>query len=148
MRTRNWLFGPGGAGTPTADAGLAALRIGAGVFLVLLHGMQKVPPQEGFVGWIGSMGFPAPLLFAWLAAIAEFVGGILLALGLLTRPAALYVVVHFTVVVLVAHAGDPLADRELALLFGLTALAFAAVGPGRFSLDALIARRKGAGRRI
>jgi len=71
----------------------------------------KVPPQEGFVGRVGGMGFPAPLLFAWLAAFAEFAGGILIAIGLLTRPISLLVFLHFVVVVFVAHAGDSLVDR-------------------------------------
>jgi putative oxidoreductase len=141
MRRNDLVFGPAAVGSTAADAGLALLRVGAGVLLVLLHGLGKVPPQEGFVGWIGSMGFPAPLLLAWLAAFAEFGGGILLALGLLTRPATLILVVHFTIVVLIAHAGDALADRELAILFGLIAFAFLLAGPGRFSLDSLIRRR-------
>jgi putative oxidoreductase len=144
MRTRHWILGTVAAGGPAADAGLAVLRIGAGLLLLFLHGLAKIPPQEGFVGWIGGMGFPAPLVFAWLAALAETAGAILIAIGLFTRPAALYVVVHFTVVVLVAHAGDTLKERELALMFGLVALAIALIGPGRYSLDAALARRKGA----
>jgi putative oxidoreductase len=93
------------------------------------------------VGWLGSMGLPAPLLFAWLAGLAEFAGGLLLALGLLTRPVALVLVVHFAAVVLMAHAGDALGDRELGLLFGTIALAFVFTGPGRYSADALIGGR-------
>jgi putative oxidoreductase len=142
MRTRHWIFGTGTAGGPAADAGLAVLRIGAGFLLLYLHGLGKLPPQEGFVGRIGGMGFPAPLVFAWLAALAESAAAILIAIGLLTRPAALYVVVHFIVVVFVAHAGDTLAERELAIMFGLVAFAIAMIGPGRFSLDAMIARRR------
>lgn len=130
-----------------ADAGLAALRVVAGLLLVFLHGISKIPPQEGFVGWIGQMGFPAPLLFAWLAGLAEVAGGVLIALGLLTRPVALVVTIHFVVVVTVAHAGDALADRELAILFGVIALALALTGPGRYSVDGLIARRSGSSRR-
>jgi putative oxidoreductase len=141
MRTKHWIFGPGTAGSPTGDAGLAALRIGAGLLLIFLHGMGKMPPQEGFVGWIGAMGFPAPALFAWLAGLAEFVGGLLIAIGLLTRPAAVFVFIHFVIVVFVAHAGDAIGDRELAILFGIIALAFALTGPGRYSVDALIASR-------
>jgi putative oxidoreductase len=141
MRLRTRIFGGGTPGSPAADAGLAALRIVAGLLLAFLHGLGKVPPQEGFVGWIGSLGFPAPMLFAWLAALAEFGGGILIALGLLTRPAALLVVIHFMIVVFVAHAGDPLGDRELAILFGVIALQFLLTGPGRYSLDAVIGGR-------
>jgi putative oxidoreductase len=142
MRTNPWLFAVGATPSPTADAGLAVLRITAGLLLALLHGIGKVSPQEGFVGWIGGMGFPAPLVFAWLATLAETVGALLIALGLLTRPAAAFVVIHFVVVVFVAHSGDPIGDRELAILFGVIALAFALIGPGRYSIDALIAGRR------
>lgn len=143
MAIRQRLLGPVATSTPAGDAGLAALRIAAGLLLALLHGIGKVPPGEGFVGWIGQMGFPAPLLFAWLAGLAELAGGLLLALGLLTRPVALLVFIHFVVVVFIAHAGDPLAERELAMLFGVIALALTLTGPGRYSLDALIGRDPG-----
>jgi putative oxidoreductase len=142
MRTRNWIFGGTTTGSAVSDAGLAVLRITAGLLLAGLHGIGKIPPQEGLVGWIGSMGFPAPLVFAWLAGIAEFVGGLLIAIGLLTRPAAAYVFIHFVIVVMVAHSGDALGERELPILFGIIAFAIALIGPGRYSVDALLSGRK------
>lgn len=141
MKLRDFAVGGHAVGAPAADAGLAALRVVTFLLLAFLHGMGKVPPQEGFVGMIGRLGFPAAELFAWLAAAAEFGGGILLALGLLTRPVALFVLGHFVLVVLVAHAGDPLSDRELPILFGTAALLYLLSGPGRYSLDHLIGRR-------
>lgn len=87
------------------------------------------------------MGFPLPELFASLAALAEFGGGIFLALGLLTRPAAFLVLGQMAVVTLLAHAGDPFGDRETPILYGAIALLFVGIGAGRYSLDALIHRR-------
>jgi putative oxidoreductase len=141
MRMRKWLFDKGIAGPTAADAGLLVLRLTAGLMLALLHGLGKVPPSDGFVGRVGGMGFPAPLLFAWLAAIAEFFGGLLLAVGLLTRPVGVFVFLHFLAVVFIAHAGDPVGRRELAMLFGLIALVLSLTGPGRYSLDAAISGR-------
>jgi putative oxidoreductase len=138
MQYRSMLFGGRTFASPAADAGLAILRVAAGLLLASLHGLNKIPPQEGFIGWIGGMGFPAPVLFAWLAGLAEFVGGLLLAVGLLTRPVAAVYIIHFLVVVFIAHAGDSLGDRELATLFGMIALQFLLTGPGRYSVDAMI----------
>jgi putative oxidoreductase len=140
MRTRSWLVEAGG--TAAGDAGLLILRLFAGLALALAHGWGKIPPSEQFVGWIGGMGFPAPAAFAWMAALAEFVGGLLLAAGLLTRPAAFVVTVHFLVVAFVAHAGDTFRERELALMFGVVALTLLLTGPGRYSADAALEGRR------
>lgn len=138
---RSFLLGPATKGSRGADLGLLVIRAIGGLALAFGHGMGKVPPSEGFVGRVAGMGFPAPELFAWLASTAEFGGGILLALGLLTRPAALLVCGQMLVVALMAHAGDPFGDRESAVLFGAIALACLLAGGGRYSLDALIFRR-------
>jgi putative oxidoreductase len=143
MGARDWLTGGYDTRGPAADAGLLILRVVPMLLLITLHGLGKVPPQEGFVGWIGSMGFPAPMVFAWLAAFAEVGAAALVLIGLLTRPAALFLVLHFLVVVLVAHAGDAMGDREVAILFGTVALTLMLTGPGRFSVDAVM----GGGRR-
>lgn len=123
------------------DVGLLILRVFSGLALALAHGWGKIPPSPGFVGMIGGMGMPAPELFAWLAAIAEFGGGLLIAVGLLTRPAALLVIGQFMFVVLLAHAGDPFGDRELPLFFLVTALLFLLSGAGRYSADAALRGR-------
>jgi len=137
---KDWLFDRRPVGSPAGDAGLAAFRVVTFLLLAFLHGMGKFPPSEGFAGMIGGLGFPAPTLFAWLAAIAELIGGILIAIGLLTRPAALLVFAHFVFVTLIAHAGDPLGDRELPIIFCVAALMYLLTGPGRYSIDALINR--------
>jgi putative oxidoreductase len=124
------------------DLGLLVVRVFAGLALALAHGLGKVPPSAGFTGMVGGMGFPAPELFAWLAAFAEFGGGLLIALGLLTRPAALLVAGHFVIVAFLAHAGDPFGDRELPLFFLSAALLFLLSGAGRYSVDAVMGGRR------
>lgn len=143
------------AGVPRrVDLGLLLLRVFAGLALALSHGIGKVPPSERFVVRVAGMGLPAPELFAWLAATAEFVAGLLLALGLLTRPAAFLVAGNFVVVAGLAHAGDSFGEREKPLLFLAIALLYLFAGPGRYSLDAMLFRERvtalsdGAGRRV
>ncbi len=138
---RSFLFSGTDSGSSVAELGLTLLRVFAGVALALAHGLGKLPPSEGFVEGIGNMGFPAPGLFAWLSGIAEFFGGLLLAAGLLVRPAALLVAANMFVAVVFMHIltrGDPFAGYELALFFFFTAVAFALKGGGRYSIDAKI----------
>jgi len=137
-----FLFGGPGAGSKLADIGLAAFRLFTGLAMAFAHGINKVPPPEGFIEGVGEMGFPAPFVFAWLAGISEFVGGLLVAVGLLTRPAALAVLGTMFVAAFISHAGDPFGERELALLFMFAALFLTMAGGGRYSADALIGTKK------
>lgn len=127
---------------PSRDVGLLVLRLGLGLAMALAHGLGKLPPSDGFVLRTAEMGFPAPLLFAWLAALAEFAGGLLVALGLATRPAALLVVSTMAVAFAVSHAGDPFGDRELSFVYGVGFAAIALLGAGRYSVDTALDRRR------
>lgn len=127
-----------------ADVGLTVLRVVSGLSLALAHGLRKLPPSSGFVERVGEMGFPAPELFAWGATAAELGGGLLLAIGLFTRPAALLIALNMLVVTVLAHAGDAFGDRELGLFYGVIGVAFVFLGAGRFSLDALFRRSQSA----
>lgn len=122
-----------------ADIGFTILRLAAGLMMAFGHGINKVPPSEGFIEGVGELGFPLPALFAWMAGISEFFGGILLALGLLTRPAAFLIAGTMTVAAFMQHWDDPLfgsgPSKEMALLYLIIALAFMLVGSGRLSID-------------
>ena len=124
-----------------ADLGLTLVRVAAGVSLALAHGVKKVPVSDDFVNGVEDMGFPAPVVFAWAAALAELAGGFLLAAGLLTRLAALSIAFTMGIALFVRHASDAFAVKELALLYGLAALVFLFVGAGRLSLDRALLRR-------
>ena len=120
------------------DLGAAVLRVFVGLSLALAHGWGKMPPSDKFIEGVGDMGFPLPTVFAWSASLSELVGGVLLALGLLTWPAAFFVFVTMAVAAFVVHGNDPFQTRELALLYGAVALMFLFTGAGRFSVDRLI----------
>ncbi len=90
------------------DTGLLVLRVLAGLGIAT-HGYGKLFTEgrmEGFVEMVGGMGFPLPVLFAWLAALSELLGGLLLAAGLFTRYAAFFVFGTMTVAAFIAHAGE------------------------------------------
>jgi putative oxidoreductase len=67
--------------------------------------------------------------------LTEFVGGLLLAAGLLTRPVALAMIGNFSVAGFISHAADPYQRKELAFMFLAAAVMFLCVGAGRFSID-------------
>jgi putative oxidoreductase len=122
--------------TPWAyDLAFLALRLAFGSALALSHGLGKLEAPAQFILALTKRGFPFPGAFGWAAILSEFAGGILLALGLLTRPAAALVLVTLTVAAFDIHSGDPFAKRELALAYAVVALAVLIAGPGRFSLD-------------
>jgi putative oxidoreductase len=121
---------------------LSVLRIVA-AFLFMAHGTQKL------FGWPVSEPRPtAPLIsLMGLAGVLETFGGLLILLGLLTRPVALVLAVEMAVAYFKAHAprgGWPiLNDGELALLYCFLFLYLAAAGAGPWSFDAWMARRRG-----
>ncbi len=122
--------------TPWAyDLAFLALRLAFGSALALSHGLGKLEAPDHFILGLAKRGFPLPAMFGWAALLSEFAGGILIALGLFTRPAAAFVLITLTVAALDIHAGDPFAKRELALAYAAVALTLLIAGPGRFSLD-------------
>lgn len=120
------------------ELSLTALRVFAGLAMAFGHGWGKLPPPQMLVDGVGAMGFPQPEIFAWLAALSEFGGGLLLAVGLATRPAALAVAVTMAVAAFGVHAADPFAKKEMALLFFFISLVFVFRGSGRISFDRFI----------
>lgn len=122
---------------------LSVLRMVA-AFLFMSHGTQKL------------FGFPASeprdpaALFSLMgiAGVLEVFGGLLLLLGLLTRPVAFVLAGEMAVAYFRSHAPQgfwPLLNRgELAALYCFLFLYFAAVGGGLWSLDALWSRRRAA----
>ncbi|MBC7545579.1 MAG: DoxX family protein [Candidatus Sericytochromatia bacterium] len=121
---------------PTAHA---VLRIGAGC-LFLEHGLVKL------FGWITN-ATPVPLMsLMGLAGVLETVGGVMLILGLLTRPVAFILTGQMVVAYLMVHAPQglwPIQNKgELALLYALIFAFLATHGAGPLSLDRLRHRRR------
>ncbi|PYP48544.1 MAG: oxidoreductase [Gemmatimonadetes bacterium] len=126
------------------DLGLLALRLVLGA-VFLAHGAQKAfgafggPGFEGATGFIGSMGFRPARFWTALAVGGELAAGFLFLLGLLTPLAGLLVLATMAVAIAKVHGpkGFFVQDGgyEYNLVLIVTALAVAAIGPGRFSLD-------------
>jgi putative oxidoreductase len=122
-----------------SEIGWAFTRFIFGCSLALFHGYGKVFEGKVHVlaGSVAAMGFPAPTVFAWAASISEFLGGILVALGLFTRPAATACAVTM-LVALYQTRMEPLAKNELALLYLAVMVLAILFGGGRYSLDRIL----------
>ena len=128
---------------PVSQLGLAGLRIIGGVMVATLHGWHKVVQGWHYLiegaDWpllhdTVQLGFPLPLVFTAIAALSQFLGGWLLAIGSYTRVAAFMVAATMsTATVFNLQTGGP--DVQLAALYALVTGAFVLVGGGYWSVD-------------
>jgi len=129
------LFGGESGLSYAANAGLALLRIFAGVALAFSHGIGKLPPKEGLINRTAEFGFPIPAFFAWAAGLSEFLGGIFLALGFLTRISSFFIAFTMLVALIGVHGADPFNKQELAFMYFFVAIAFLLKGASDWSVD-------------
>lgn len=126
------------------------IRVVTGLFL-MPHGAQKLFGWFGGAGLQGTANFFATklglepgLFFAVLVGGTEFFGGLFLAIGFLTRPAAAGVVILMAVAVFKVHLSGGFfwnkGGFEYPLFWGLIAIAFLIRGGGACSVDRKIGR--------
>ncbi len=119
---------------------LGLLRIVTGL-LYLEKGTSKI------LEWpYTSMSGPPSWSLFWIAGMLELFGSILLILGLFTRPVAFLLAGEMAVAYWYIHAPQsifPMINRgEAAILYCFIFLLFAATGPGKWSIDEILRRRK------
>ncbi|MGB3726451.1 MAG: DoxX family protein [Glaciecola sp.] len=121
-----------------------ALRVGAGIIFVA-HGAQKLFGMFGGYGlegtgqWMASIGLEPGYLMALAAGSAEFFGGLLILVGLLTRPAAIVLAFTMLVAIVSVHLPNGLFMTNNGYEFGLSLLvlsiSLAISGAGKWSID-------------
>lgn len=129
-----------------ASLGLLVMRVAFGVGLAT-HGYSKLfgGGIEGFAkNAVEPLGFPFPLVFAYLAGAAEFFGALFIAVGLLTRLAAIPVAFNMGVALFMVHVknGHSFSQMEMAVLYLAFAVTVLCTGAGSFSLDRIILGKK------
>lgn len=119
------------------------IRIALGTIFIM-HGSQKLfgafdgAGIKGTADFIGSLGFKPAALWAWLLALTEFVGGLGLIFGLLTRIAAIGIVVIMAVAIARVHFKQGFflpGGFEYSLALLAMALSLVLSGAGKLSLD-------------
>ena len=118
------------------------LRVVAGALLVT-HGYSKILDPFGAAGMVEGLGFYPGAFWSLLLSATEFFGGILVAIGLFTRPASfaamivLLVTVYFHGIV----QAQGLGGAEKSILWAAIFLFFAVRGSNAHSVDARIGRQ-------
>lgn len=131
-----------------SDAGILFLRIGIGFSFIFVHGWGKIMGGPELWGKIGgsmaNMGITfAPVFWGFMASISEFGGGILILLGLFTRPASAFMA--FTMLVaFIQHSSklDPWSRTIYPMEMFAVFMALLFIGAGKYSIDALITKKK------
>ena len=107
---------------------------------MLPHGYGKlerlISGDHGFYDFLGIGELPSLVL----TVFAELFCSLLVILGLFTRLASIPLLVTMAVAAFLVHAGDPMDEKEMALIYLGCYLAIALIGPGSYSVDKLIRR--------
>lgn len=118
-----------------SDLALLLLRIGVG-YIFIVHGWGKLTGIEGTAGFFGGLGIPVPVVMAWIVAIVEFFGGILVLLGAYAKIPNLLLAIVMLVEIL-AQEGN----FEFEFILLLTTLSLFLIGSGQYSVDHKMATR-------
>jgi putative oxidoreductase len=136
--------GPIRVQTRADDVTVTALRIATGLILAV-HGAMKLMDVPGTAQGFAQMGIPYPQYAVYLAIAGEFLGGVGLALGALTRVAAIGTLSVMAVAIGFVHFGHGLLAKnggwEYPLLLALISLFFITHGAGPASIDAWFTNR-------
>lgn len=136
MSKQNFLLNP--------NMGLLVMRLMLG-FVGVWHGAGKLfnlfdgPGLSAFADALRKMNVPAPMPSAILAGAAECFGGLLIAIGLFPRLAAVPYAITMFVAFFTAHKGvfsGAKGGGEYALTLGVFAIALILTGPGQYSISA------------
>jgi putative oxidoreductase len=125
--------------------GITFLRVVVGIVFVM-HGGQKLFSygMSGTAGFMSQVGIPAPWLAAVVVTAVEFLGGLALLFGLLTRVAALLLAMDMLVAILTVTLPKGFflpQGYEFTLTLLAATVALVLTGPGKASLDAVLATR-------
>jgi putative oxidoreductase len=122
--------------------GIAILRMAIGL-LLFYHGIEIFTPEimNSYLEWEMFKG-PYGKFLVYMGKGSEFITGVLLFLGLFTRPAALVVIGNFCYITFFVGEGRFWYQEQHPFMFALFGVLFLFTGPGAWSLDKILFKRK------
>ena len=124
------------------ESGLAILRLVVGFFMIY-HGYEVFDPEKmkGYLDWDMFKDSSSGKFMVYAGKAAEFVGGILLFIGLFTKIAALILIFTMAYIAFFVGNGKIWYEDQHPFLFVLLGLVFIFCGPGKWSVDKVIERK-------
>lgn len=133
------------SGTTVANVDFTSLilRLAAGSFMIYGHGAAKFSKffSDEAIEFIDPFGISATATLG-LVIFAEVICSALIILGLMTRYALIPLMLTMLYAIFVVHGEDPFQNKEIALLYFVIFIALMLLGPGKYSLDRMIKKRR------
>ena len=124
------------------DIALLLLRFTVGSMMLYSHGWRKLMKffSDDPIGFADPIGL-GMLTSLVLVVFAEVFCSFLLIIGLGTRLATTPLMITMLVAIFIIHWDDPFSKKEFAILYLVPYIVIFLMGPGRYSLDALITKK-------
>ncbi len=128
---------------PLWEKGLTFVRIIIGIMLIR-HGIEvfELSKMNEYGKRLNDLQFPAPLFMAYIGKSMEFIGGICILFGFLTRLIIIPLAITFLIISFGMGHGKILMEDQHPFLFVILFLVIFFTGPGKFSLDYVLFDRK------
>jgi len=128
---------------PIWNNAIVLLRIWCGI-LFIYYGKSFIHPDklQSFADWLKEMTIPFPLLSAYISKGTEFIGGIFLIIGFLTRPVCFLLTINMTIATFIANKGDLLINAQSSFLLLLIVLTIFLSKQSILSVDNLLQKRQ------
>lgn len=133
------------SGTTVSNVDFASLilRLAAGTFMIYGHGASKFSKffSDEAIEFIDPFGISATATLG-LVIFAEVICSVLVILGLMTRYALVPLMLTMLYAVFIVHGDDPFRQKEMGLLYLIIFIALLLLGPGKYSVDRMVKKRR------